>query len=43
MAEAWTMLDDVYYVAKGLMVEFQELADIKKRHFERQHYHYFLI
>jgi hypothetical protein len=43
MAEAWTMLDDVYYVAKGLMVEFQGLTAIKKRHFERQHDHYFLI
>jgi hypothetical protein len=43
MAEAWTMLDDVYYVAKGLMVEFQGLTAIKKRHFERQYDHYFLI
>jgi hypothetical protein len=25
------------------MVEFQGLAAIKKRHFERQHNHYFLI
>jgi len=37
------MLDDVYYVAKGLMVEFQGLAAIKKRQFERQYDHYFLI
>ena len=43
MAEAWAMMDDFYYVAKGLMVEFQGLAAIKKRHFERQHNHYFLI
>ncbi len=43
MAEAWAMLDDFYYVAKGLMVEFQGLAAIKKRHLERQHDHYFLI
>jgi hypothetical protein len=43
MTEAWTMLDDFYYVTKGLMVEFQGLAAIKKRHFERQHNHYFLI
>jgi hypothetical protein len=25
MTEAWIMLDDIYYVAKGLMVEFQGL------------------
>jgi hypothetical protein len=43
MTEAWTMLDDFYYVTKGLMVEFQGLAAIKKRHFERQRDHYFLI
>jgi len=43
MTEAWTMLDDLYYVTKGLMVEFQGLAAIKKRQFERQYDHYFLI
>jgi hypothetical protein len=43
MVEAWAMMDDFYYVTKGLMVEFQGLAAIKKRHFERQHDHYFLI
>ena len=43
MTEAWTMLDDFYYVTKGLMVEFQGLAAIKKRQFERQYDHYFLI
>jgi hypothetical protein len=43
MAEAWAMMDDFYYIPKGLMVEFQGLAAIKKRHFERQHDHYFLI
>ncbi len=43
ITEAWTMLDDFYYVTKGLVVEFQGLATIKKRHFERQHDHYFLI
>jgi hypothetical protein len=43
MTEAWTMLDDFYCVAKGLMAEFQGLTAIKKRHFERQHDHYFLI
>jgi len=43
MAEAWAMMDEFYYVTKGLMVEFQGLAAIKKRHFERQHDHYFLI
>jgi hypothetical protein len=36
MAEAWAMLDDLYYVTKGLMVEFQGLAVIKKRQFEQQ-------
>ncbi len=43
MAEAWAMMDDFYYVTKGLMVEFQGLAAIKKRHFKRQHNHCFLI
>jgi hypothetical protein len=43
MTEAWAIMDDFYYVTKGLMVEFQGLATIKKRHFERQHDHYFLI
>jgi hypothetical protein len=43
MTEVWTMLDDFYYVTKGLMVEFQGLAAIKKRQFERQYDHYFLI
>jgi hypothetical protein len=43
MTEAWTMLDDLHCVTKGLMVEFQGLAAIKKRHFERQHDHYCLI
>jgi hypothetical protein len=43
MVEAWDMMDDFYYVTKGLMVEFQGLAVIKKHHFERQHDHYFLI
>jgi hypothetical protein len=35
MVEAWAMMDDLYYVTKGLMVEFQGLAVIKKHHFER--------
>jgi hypothetical protein len=43
MTEAWTMLDEFYYVTKGLMVEFQGLAAIKKCQFERQYDHYFLI
>ncbi len=43
MTEAWAMMDEFYYVTKGLMWEFQGLAAIKKRHFERQHDHYFLI
>jgi hypothetical protein len=43
MTEVWTMLDDLYYVTKGLMVEFRGLAAIKKRQFERQYDHYFLI
>ncbi len=33
MVEAWAMMDDFFYVTKGLMVEFQGLAVIKKRHF----------
>ncbi len=37
------MMDDFYYVTKGLMVEFQGLAAIKNRHFVWQHDHYFLI
>ncbi len=37
------MLDDLYYVTKGLMVEFQGLAAIMKRQFEQQYDHYFLI
>ena len=37
------MLDDLYYVTKGLMVEFQGLTAIKKRQFEQQYDHYFLI
>ena len=43
MTEVWTMLDDLYYVTKGLMVEFQGLTAIKKRQFEQQYDHYFLI
>jgi hypothetical protein len=43
MTEVWTILDDLYYVTKGLMVEFQGLATIKKRQFEQQYDHYFLI
>jgi hypothetical protein len=43
MVEAWAVLDDLYYVIKGLMVEFQGLAVIKKRQFEQQYDHYFLI
>jgi hypothetical protein len=43
MAEAWAMMDDFYHITEGLMVEFQGLVTIKKRHFERQYDHYFLI
>jgi hypothetical protein len=43
MTEAWAMMDEFYYVTKGLMWGFQGLAAIKKRHFERKHDHYFLI
>jgi hypothetical protein len=43
MAEAWAMMDDFYHITQGLMVEFQGLVAIKKRQFERQHDHYFLI
>jgi hypothetical protein len=43
MTAAWAELDKHYYVTEDLMWEFKELPRIKKRRFERQYNHYFLI